>query len=185
MVAWSLLGASLGFLAFNFPTATIFLGDSGSTVLGFSLAFLSLDAIRAGTPANSLHLFPLIFAALPLLDAALAVVRRVRRGGSPLSGDRSHFYDLLLARGWPQRKVVLTSYSTMTALVGAGWWSVRVGCAHALMISAICFGVLLAVALWLGSLSSGPSKLEGRKEESAVRSKDFQPPLEGLTLSEK
>jgi UDP-GlcNAc:undecaprenyl-phosphate/decaprenyl-phosphate GlcNAc-1-phosphate transferase len=50
-VAWSLLGASAGFLFFNFPPAKIFIGDSGSTVLGFSVAILGLDFIGGGVRA--------------------------------------------------------------------------------------------------------------------------------------
>jgi UDP-GlcNAc:undecaprenyl-phosphate GlcNAc-1-phosphate transferase len=152
--AWSLLGASLGFLAFNFPPAEIFLGDSGSTVLGFSLAFLALDSCRAGASANSLPLFPVIFAAVPLLDAAFAVLRRLRNYGSPLAGDRRHFYDLLLARGWSPRRVSFICYSITAALVAAGWLSVRGGFAQAVWISALCFVALVVAALRLGAFRS-------------------------------
>lgn len=185
MVAWGLLGASLGFLASNFPPAKIFLGDSGSTTLGFSFAFLALDSLRAGASVNSLPLYPLIFAALPLLDAALAVLRRLRRGGSPLTGDRFHFYDLLLARGLSQRKVALICYSITVVLVGTGWWSMRVVFAQAVMISAICLGALLAAALWLGSHRSSPAGLREQEEKTAVLSKSEQPFAEGFTLPGK
>jgi UDP-GlcNAc:undecaprenyl-phosphate GlcNAc-1-phosphate transferase len=164
-VAWSLLGASLGFLAFNFPPAKIFLGDSGSTVLGFSLAFLALDSCRAGASANFLPLFPVIFAAVPLLDAAFAVLRRLRNHDSPLAGDRRHFYDLLLAHGWSPRRVSFLCYSITAALIAAGWLSVRGGFAQAVWISALCFGALLAAALRLGALRSKDEVLEMQEEK--------------------
>jgi UDP-GlcNAc:undecaprenyl-phosphate/decaprenyl-phosphate GlcNAc-1-phosphate transferase len=66
-VAWGLVGACAGFLFFNLPPAKMFMGDSGSTVLGFSGAFLGLDFIGArgaGGTASSL-LFPFVIAALP------------------------------------------------------------------------------------------------------------------------
>ena len=92
-VAWSLAGACAGFLFFNFPPAKIFMGDLGSTVLGFSVAFLGLDFMEArgaGGATGSL-LFPFLIAALPILDALLVVARRVARGKSPLQADREHF----------------------------------------------------------------------------------------------
>lgn len=174
-LAWSLLGAALGFLAVNFPPAKLFLGDSGSTILGFSLAFLALDSFRAGASANSLLLFPIIFAALPLLDAGLAVLRRLRTGDSPLSGDRSHFYDLLLARGWSQRKIALVCYSITAALIVAGWLSMRVAFGQKVIITATCFGALLAAALRLGSLSSCPADLKDQRKKLGVLSKNARP----------
>jgi UDP-GlcNAc:undecaprenyl-phosphate/decaprenyl-phosphate GlcNAc-1-phosphate transferase len=92
-VAWSLLGACVGFLFFNFPPAKIFMGDSGSTVLGFSVAFLGLDLVsghRDGRVAHAL-LFSFLIAALPLLDALLVVTRRVTRGRSPFRGTAGIF----------------------------------------------------------------------------------------------
>jgi UDP-GlcNAc:undecaprenyl-phosphate GlcNAc-1-phosphate transferase len=184
-LAWSLLGGSTAFLAYNFPPARIFLGDSGSTVLGFSLAFLALDSFRANASANSPPSFPIIFAALPLLDAGLAVLRRLRHRGSPLSGDRRHFYDLLLARGWSQRTVALTCYSLTAALVAAGWWSVRVGVAQGVMISAICSGALVAAGLRLGSLRSSMAILKQQEVKTEVLSGDVRPAAEGLTFCRK
>ena len=185
VVAWSLLGATTGFLAHNFPPAKIFLGDSGSTVLGFSFAFLALDSFRAGASAHSLPLFPFLFAAVPLLDAALAVLRRVLSGGSPLLGDRFHFYDLLIARGSTPRKVALACYSITAVLVAAGWWSMRVGFAQAVMISAFCFGALLTAALWLGSLSSSPADLRVQQEKTAAPSGNVLPSAEDFTFCRK
>jgi UDP-GlcNAc:undecaprenyl-phosphate GlcNAc-1-phosphate transferase len=77
-VAWSLLGVCFGFLVFNFPPAGIFMGDSGSTVLGFGIAFLAFDFYRmTSLGEHRLTLaFPLLTAALPLLDGILTVLRR-------------------------------------------------------------------------------------------------------------
>jgi UDP-GlcNAc:undecaprenyl-phosphate/decaprenyl-phosphate GlcNAc-1-phosphate transferase len=120
-VAWSLLGACLGFLAYNFPPARIFMGDSGSTMLGFLIAFLSLDFYRVHHRIGSHWLLPLVFAALPLMDFFLAVIRRLRNRVSPFSGDRGHFYDLLLDRGWSSLHVALGAYAVTGALLVVGW----------------------------------------------------------------
>src|SRR5579872_1482193 len=74
----ALLGASAGFLTSNFPPAKIYLGDSGSTVLGFGTAFLALRSysIESSKPTAAELLFPILVAALPLSDAAFAIIRR-------------------------------------------------------------------------------------------------------------
>jgi UDP-GlcNAc:undecaprenyl-phosphate/decaprenyl-phosphate GlcNAc-1-phosphate transferase len=72
-------------------------------------------------PVNHVSvLVPLLFAAVPLLDAVFAVMRRLRRGTSPFTGDREHSYDLLLQRGWSARKVAFCLYALTATLVTAG-----------------------------------------------------------------
>jgi UDP-GlcNAc:undecaprenyl-phosphate GlcNAc-1-phosphate transferase len=92
-LAWSLLGASIGFLAYNFPPARIFMGDSGSTTLGFCVAFLGIDFVSRfpAQPNNAKWIFPALVAAVPLVDRIVVVLRRIKRGTSPLQGDRYHY----------------------------------------------------------------------------------------------
>jgi UDP-GlcNAc:undecaprenyl-phosphate GlcNAc-1-phosphate transferase len=151
-VAWSLLGASAGFFLFNFPPATIFMGDSGSTALGFAVAFLGLDFYRANSPAGSPLFFPLLVAALPLLDALLAVLRRLQSRGSPFFGDRRHFYDLLLARGWSARNVTFICTAISAAFCAIAWFGLRSSFAHAVLLAAIGIGALFFSMIQLGSL---------------------------------
>jgi UDP-GlcNAc:undecaprenyl-phosphate GlcNAc-1-phosphate transferase len=117
---FSCLGSCISFLLFNFPPAKIFMGDSGSTVLGFVLAVLALNFYRQKSTNHISLLVPFLFAGVPLLDAALAVVRRMRRGISPFAGDREHSYDLLLKSGWSARKVAFAFYALTAMLVTAG-----------------------------------------------------------------
>jgi len=110
--------ACVAFLPFNRYPASIFLGDSGSTLLGFLLACIGLDiASTTAAPRYSIVL-ALTIAALPLLDALRVVTKRIARGASPLSGDRHHFYDALLARGWAPRRLAVVSWM-MATLCGA------------------------------------------------------------------
>ena len=111
-----LLGACLGTLVFNFPPARIFIGDSGSTLLGALLFFLTVDLTHPSSGSQPATLGFLILA-IPLIDAMFAVVRRILSGGSPFSGDRLHFYDLLLAKSFSVRRVLLISYTLSIALV--------------------------------------------------------------------
>ena len=166
-VAWSLLGAASAFLFSNFPPATIFMGDSGSTVLGFGVAFLALDFYRANTTrlTTPLIFFPILLASLPLLDAALAILRRLRGRGSILHGDRRHFYDLLLAAGWPPRKVALATYALTAGMCLIAWLGLQREFAHAFLFYLLSVGALLFGALRLGSLRSkdSSSRAEGAR----------------------
>ncbi len=115
-LAWSLAAVCAAMFLYNRPPAQIFIGDSGSTFLGASLAFLALDWVRTDAPAHS-SVIPLLFVGLPLADAFAAVVRRVRGKRSPFKGDRRHFYDLLLRRGWKLPEILGVSAVTTVLLV--------------------------------------------------------------------
>jgi UDP-GlcNAc:undecaprenyl-phosphate GlcNAc-1-phosphate transferase len=165
-LSWSLLGAFVGFLAFNLPPrASIFMGDSGSTLLGYSLAYLALDFYSGNRTGHPNLLFPILIAAVPLLDAALAIVRRLRKFRSRLFGYPLHFYELLSSRGEPPWRILLASYSVTALLVIVGWLTLRMNIAEELMISALSVGALLAAALRLGALSS-TKIVRGRRRET-------------------
>lgn len=152
IVAASLFGSAAGFLIYNLPPASTFMGDCGSTTLGVTVAFLALrfPETQAGRPCSLI--FPVLVAGLPLLDASLAVVRRLRAAQSPLKGDRFHYYDLLAAHGWTPRKIALVSYA-ITALLGAiGWVGLRLQPIYSVVLAGATFAILFAIALRLGSL---------------------------------
>lgn len=151
-VSWSLLGTSTAFLLFNFPPAKIFMGDSGSTVLGFLLAFIGLDFYKVHHTIGTHLLLPVIFAGLPLLDLFLAVFRRVRNGSSPFVGDRQHLYDLLRQQGWSARPIAFGSYLATALLLLVGWFCNHASPMMALIAVVLTFGSLLVTAVRLGSL---------------------------------
>ncbi len=92
-IAFLLCGATLGFLPYNIKGARIFMGDCGSTFLGFTLAWLSVALLRRSSPPN-LACLPLLFA-VPLADISFAVLRRLSKGKSPFAPDRSHIHHIL------------------------------------------------------------------------------------------
>jgi hypothetical protein len=128
--------------------------DSGSSVLGFVIALLGLAFCRESGPAKSPLLFSLLVAALPLLDALFAVLRRIRHRASPFYGDRRHCYDLQLARGWTARRVALTCYALTAGLVIAGWTTLRLENREAIVASAVVGSGLLVIAVRMGALRS-------------------------------
>jgi UDP-GlcNAc:undecaprenyl-phosphate GlcNAc-1-phosphate transferase len=151
-ISWSLLGTSLGFLLFNFPPAKIFMGDSGSTVLGFLIAFLGLDFYRVHHSIGTHLLLPLTFAGLPLLDLCFAVARRIRKRSSPFLGDRRHLYDLLQKEGWSARPIAFGSYLATAGLVVVGWLCNYLNSGIAFLVIAIAFASLIITSVRLGSL---------------------------------
>lgn len=110
-----LLGATLGFLFWNFPPAKIFMGDSGSLVIGFILGVLTVrttflpPGVEWGAGWYAVFA-PVIVLALPLYDLLVVSAIRVSRGKSPFVGDTNHFSHRLVARGMSKRTAVLCLY---------------------------------------------------------------------------
>ena len=110
LLAFSLLGSALGFLLFNFPPARIFMGDSGSLVIGFILAALPLTLAPGETDVRAM-IAPATVLLLPILDTLSAIVRRVR-GRRPIhSPDREHIHHKLLDAGLSRNQLLMIMYS--------------------------------------------------------------------------
>lgn len=115
-----MVGALGGFLIFNFPPASIFMGDCGSTLVGYMLAVISIKA----TFYTEGRLFfpvvvPLLILSVPLFDTLSVVVIRLEQGRSPFAGDHNHFSHRLVALGMSRRLAVLTIY-LVAAAIGLG-----------------------------------------------------------------
>jgi UDP-GlcNAc:undecaprenyl-phosphate GlcNAc-1-phosphate transferase len=104
----ALAGALVGFLFFNFAPARIFLGSAGAYLLGYQMATLSILSPAKLSTA-------LLVMAVPLLDVAWQIFDRLRRGQSPLHGDRGHLHFRLSDGGLPTRHIVLGYYFVATA----------------------------------------------------------------------
>ncbi|MCA9279339.1 MAG: undecaprenyl/decaprenyl-phosphate alpha-N-acetylglucosaminyl 1-phosphate transferase [Phycisphaeraceae bacterium] len=113
-----MVGACLGFLVLNFPPAKIFMGDGGSLVLGFLLAFLTSrttyiapieDGVTSASPWYAV-LMPIVVLAVPLYDFVSVCIIRLRQGRSPFVGDLQHFSHRLVRRGLSRRGAVLVIY---------------------------------------------------------------------------
>ena len=115
-----LLGALLGFLCFNFAPASIFMGDSGSLVVGLVLGVLTVRTQYLprgedfGAGWYSLFVPPIVLA-VPLYDLVVVSVIRIARGKSPFGGDPNHFSHRLVARGMSKRTAVLCIYLVTAA----------------------------------------------------------------------
>ena len=109
VATFPLAGAVLAFLCYNFNPATIFLGDSGSLLIGFLLGCYA--AIWSNKSATLLGMTaPLMALSIPLLDVTLAIVRRLLKRQPIFAPDRGHIHHQLLDRGFTPRRVVLMLY---------------------------------------------------------------------------
>ncbi|PZD97818.1 undecaprenyl/decaprenyl-phosphate alpha-N-acetylglucosaminyl 1-phosphate transferase [Paenibacillus sambharensis] len=111
-----LLGGILGFLVFNFHPAKIFMGDSGSLFLGFSLATLSMLGFKQVTIVS--FVTPLLIIGVPLSDTFFAIVRRMVQRKPIFAPDKGHLHHCLRELGYSHRKTVLIIYG-IAAFFGA------------------------------------------------------------------
>ena len=114
--------AVMGFLVFNFPPARIFMGDVGSSTLGFLAASMSLWA--AHEQVFPFWLAVLIFSPF-IVDATVTLIRRLLRGEKVWQAHKTHYYQRLVQAGWGHRKTVLWEYVLMAACAGSAIWVVR------------------------------------------------------------
>ena len=156
-----LLGALIGFLAFNFPPARVFMGDAGSLVVGLLLAVLSIRttyvymdpglATAIPTDTDGSHapwyglLMPLIVMAVPLYDLTSVTLIRMMQGRSPFVGDQQHFSHRLVDRGMSRRTAVIVIWlcTVATGLGGVilapveGWQVALIGGQTAAVIAVL------------------------------------------------
>ncbi len=118
-IGLGLAGALAGFLLFNRPPATIYLGDSGAYFVGATLAVL--PALTESAPYRWAHWWAVpLLVALPVADTAIAIVRRIRSHRPILSGDRSHVYDQLVDRGFTIGQSTSLGVALQAMLTGLG-----------------------------------------------------------------
>ena len=111
----ALCGATLGFLRYNFNPASIFMGDSGSLLLGFLLGVISLLSVARVAGLTTL-LLPLVLAGIPIIDTFSAIVRRRRAHVSVGHADKGHIHHRLIEEGFDQRQAVVLIYLWTAAL---------------------------------------------------------------------
>lgn len=154
----ALAGACLGFLPHNFNPARIFLGDSGSMLVGLVLASAAISSSSHADPQSFSGtsvlpllmplLIPIAILAIPMLDMTLAIVRRARERRSPFSPDKMHLHHRLLEIGHTQRRAVLILYfwSALIAFtvvgVAIGRGSLVLWLSSALVVVAITLSVI-------------------------------------------
>ena len=147
----ALMGSCFGFLPFNFNPAKIFMGDTGSTFLGFMLATLSIQGVFKSYAVISFAV-PLLILGLPLFDALFAMIRRILRGQSPMTADRGHLHHRLVDMGFSHKQTVFILYAISGVLGITAVLLAESGVLRALLL-VICVLILLLIGSMLGKNS--------------------------------
>ena len=111
----ALAGACIGFMPYNLNPAKIFMGDTGSTFLGYMLATVSIMGLFKFYAVISFAV-PFLILGLPIFDTANAIIRRVAAGRSPMSPDRGHVHHKLIDMGFNQKQAVASLYAISATL---------------------------------------------------------------------
>lgn len=152
------VGTLLGFLAFNFPPASIFMGDAGSLVVGFFVALLTLRTTYYQQDQSGPWypvLMPLVVMAVPLYDLTSVTLLRLRQGKSPFVGDTQHFSHRLRRRGLTDTQTVLMLYlATLCCGLGATFLY-QVNLIGAILIFAQTFLILAIIAIFESTVRHG------------------------------
>ncbi|MBI3319399.1 MAG: undecaprenyl/decaprenyl-phosphate alpha-N-acetylglucosaminyl 1-phosphate transferase [Candidatus Omnitrophica bacterium] len=141
-----LCGALAGILMFNFPRATLFLGDSGSMLLGLLLAAFALAISYAPLGREVALLTPIVVLGLPIYDLAFVTIVRVRQGRSPLVKSGDHFVFRLIQQGRSPTKAVLAIFGFCLAFSLAACVISRTSN----LLGLLTLGVVVVMSLWWG-----------------------------------
>jgi UDP-GlcNAc:undecaprenyl-phosphate/decaprenyl-phosphate GlcNAc-1-phosphate transferase len=114
-LALAFAGAVLGFLRFNTFPASVFMGDAGSQLLGFTIGVLGIRATQ-GAASEISATIPVVLLALPILDTLSVMVQRIGEGRSPFSPDKNHIHHKLLALGFDHHEAVMVIYVVQAVL---------------------------------------------------------------------
>jgi UDP-GlcNAc:undecaprenyl-phosphate/decaprenyl-phosphate GlcNAc-1-phosphate transferase len=148
----ALAGATIGFLKYNFNPAKIFMGDAGAMFLGYTLAAVSVHGVLKTTVTVGVFV-PVLALALPILDTAFAIIRRLASGRSIGEADKDHLHHRLLRLGLSHRNTVLVMW-TISAWLGLSAVAVtEVSLAQAMLIMGMVLIGVLFGAKKLGLLA--------------------------------
>ncbi len=145
-----LIGATAGFLIYNVSPASIFMGDSGSLVVGYLLAVMTVlttfvEPTGASRPYGMLA--PVVVLAVPLYDTASVVWLRWRSGSPIMTGDRRHFSHRLVRRGMGERSAVLTIYLATLATGLSATLLSRADWTDAVLVAVQCAAIVMMIAI--------------------------------------
>mgnify|MGYP000181721509 CR=1 FL=1 len=145
IILCALFGACLGFIPYNMNPAKIFMGDTGSTFLGYILATLSITGLFKMYAIISFAV-PFLILGIPIFDISFAFLRRIAHGQNPMKADRGHFHHRLIDMGLNQKQAVAALY-VISSILGLS----AVVLTSSGAIKAMLFLMALAVAAFLAS----------------------------------
>ena len=155
-MAMILIGATLGFLKYNFHPAKIFMGDTGSMFLGYNLAVFAVMGFAKSFTLLSL-VPPLLVLAIPILDTLFAIIRRKMNNKPIFKPDKNHLHHCLLNYGFSHRDTVLVIYAVSAVLAMCGLIMTYLNSTQGILLLSVISVVIIYGAVKLGVI--------GKKEE--------------------
>ena len=154
----ALSGACIGFLPYNLNPAKIFMGDTGSTFLGFILAVVSIQGLFKFYAIISFAV-PFLMLGLPIFDTCFAILRRVSHGQSPMAPDRGHIHHRLIDMGLSQKQAVAVLYIISAILGLSAVVLTTSGVTKAMLfLASLCVAGGVAAMLFLNRIKEEDSK---------------------------
>ena len=175
----ALAGACVGFMPYNLNPASIFMGDTGSTFLGYMLATLSIQGLFKVYALISFAV-PFLILGLPIFDTAFAILRRVLSGRSPLSPDRGHVHHRLIDMGFNQKQAVAILYVISVVLGLIAVVLTTSGELRAMvLVAAVIIGLVVSGFLFLSNGQHKIKESERRhRQEMAEQQEQTEEPHE-------
>lgn len=152
IMAAALSGAIFGFLRFNTHPAVLFMGDTGSQLLGFSAAFLSLSLTQGDTALSPL--LPLIILGFPILDTITVMSERIAGGRSPFAADKNHFHHKLIRLGFFQTEAVFLIYVIQAFMVALAFF-LRYYSECLLLMIYLVFSAIVIISFYIAGKMGG------------------------------
>lgn len=158
----AIAGATMGFLPFNFNPAKIFMGETGSAFLGFSLGTISIIGLMKSYTAIAI-IVPLVVLGLPIFDTGFAIIRRLIKGKSPMEADRGHLHHRLVDSGLSQKQSVLILYIISAFLGLAGIVLIETGIWKFTLLIFTIVIFIIAGSRYMADMND--EKKEGKKKD--------------------
>ena len=156
LIIVSMAGAALGFLQYNFNPAKIFMGDTGSMLLGYTLAVSAVLGL-VKTAATVALVVPIIALGLPILDTTFAIIRRRMSGVPIFQPDKGHLHHRLLALGMTQKQAVLIMYFVSMMLGIVALFVANVSYQTGIVTVLVVLAVIIYSAKRIGILRKSPT----------------------------
>ena len=161
----ALAGSCIGFLPYNLNPAKIFMGDTGSTFLGYVLAVVSIQGLFKFYTIISFAV-PFLMLGLPIFDTCFAFIRRIAHGQSPMHADRSHVHHRLIDMGFSQKQAVAVLY-IISAILGLS--AVVLTTAGAVKAMLLLLALCAAGAVFARIFLSNNEKKNGQEQEEKTQ----------------
>lgn len=155
IIAFSLAGALLAFLRYNFNPAKIFMGDTGSLVVGMILSVLAINTIKIGLITedfklpNKGPLMAIVFLAIPLFDSLRVFIARIIKGRHPLYPGRGHIHHALLDLGFGHKSTALILYFTSILLIFVAYYLLEINLNLSIAVLTFISYIILLIPFYI------------------------------------